>query len=87
MSAGRNQSDEAAGKLGFTSAELAAPEVKILSTGIIIDASVICGVLVPALVALLGRANWWLPRPAARLLHTRRSPPGWPTAHLGRPGR
>jgi len=65
--------------------------VKILSTGlaagIIIDASVICGVLVPALVALLGRANWWLPRPAARLLHTRRSPPGWPTAHLGRPGR
>jgi putative drug exporter of the RND superfamily len=48
--------------------------VKILSTGlaagIIIDASVIRGVLAPALVALLGRANWWLPRPAARLLHT-----------------
>jgi RND superfamily putative drug exporter len=46
--------------------------VKILSTGlaagIVIDASVIRGVLAPALVALLGRANWWLPRPAARLL-------------------
>ena len=46
--------------------------MKILSTGlaagIIIDATVIRGVLAPALVALLGRANWWLPRPAARLL-------------------
>ena len=48
-------------------------DVKILSTvlaaGIIIDATVIRGVLAPALVALFGRANWWFPRPAARLLH------------------
>ena len=48
-------------------------DVKILSTGlvagIIIDATVIRGVLAPALVALLGQANWWLPGPAARLLH------------------
>jgi putative drug exporter of the RND superfamily len=47
-------------------------DVKILSTGlaagIIIDATVIRGVLAPALVVLFGRANWWLPRPAARLL-------------------
>ena len=47
-------------------------DVKILSTGlaagIIIDATVIRGVLAPALVALLGRVNWWLPGPAARLL-------------------
>jgi RND superfamily putative drug exporter len=47
-------------------------DVKILSTGlaagIIIDATIIRGVLAPALVALLGRANWWLPRPVARLL-------------------
>jgi RND superfamily putative drug exporter len=47
-------------------------DVKILSTGlaagIIIDATVIRGVLAPALVALLGRFNWWLPRPVARLL-------------------
>ncbi len=47
-------------------------DVKILSTGlaagIVIDATVIRGVLAPALVTLLGRANWWLPRPAARLL-------------------
>ncbi len=47
-------------------------DVKILATGlaagIIIDATIIRGVLAPALVGLLGRANWWLPRPAARLL-------------------
>jgi RND superfamily putative drug exporter len=47
-------------------------DVKILSTGlaagIIIDATIIRGVLAPALVALLGRVNWWLPRPVARLL-------------------
>jgi RND superfamily putative drug exporter len=50
-------------------------DVKILSTGlaagIIIDATVIRGVLAPALVALLGRANWWLPSPVARLLRVR----------------
>jgi RND superfamily putative drug exporter len=47
-------------------------DVKILATGlaagIIIDATVIRGVLAPALVALLGRFNWWLPAPAATLL-------------------
>ena len=48
-------------------------DVKILSTGlaagIIIDATVIRGVLAPALLALFGRVNWWLPGLAARLLH------------------
>ena len=48
-------------------------DVKILSTGlaagIIIDATIIRGVLAPALVALLGRYNWWLPAPIGRLLH------------------
>jgi RND superfamily putative drug exporter len=47
-------------------------DVKILSTGlaagIIIDATIIRGILAPALVALLGRFNWWLPAPVARLL-------------------
>ena len=65
-------------------------DVKILSTGlaagIIIDATVIRGVLAPALVALFGRANWWLPRPAVRLLRVapldpgRDRPPGPPPA-------
>jgi RND superfamily putative drug exporter len=40
-------------------------EVKMLATtlalGIIIDATIVRGVLAPALVAAMGRANWWLP--------------------------
>jgi len=47
-------------------------EAKMFATalggGILLDATLIRGVLAPALVALLGRWNWWLPRPAARLL-------------------
>jgi putative drug exporter of the RND superfamily len=47
-------------------------EAKMFATalggGILLDATLIRGVLAPAAVALLGRWNWWLPRPAARLL-------------------
>lgn len=49
-------------------------DVKILSTGlvtgVIIDATIIRGVLAPALVALLDRTNWWLPVFVAQLLRT-----------------
>jgi RND superfamily putative drug exporter len=34
---------------------------------VLIDASVIRALLVPALMALLGNANWWAPRPLRRL--------------------
>lgn len=40
-----------------------------LGGGILLDATLIRGVLAPAMVALLGRWNWWLPRSAARALH------------------
>jgi len=47
-------------------------DLKILATGlgagILIDALVIRCLLVPAMVALFGRANWWLPGWLARLL-------------------
>src|SRR6185295_18416840 len=47
-------------------------EAKMFATalggGILIDATIIRGVLAPAAVALLGRWNWWLPSWAARLL-------------------
>ena len=47
-------------------------DLKILATGlgagILIDAVVVRCLLVPALVALFGRANWWLPSWLARLL-------------------
>ena len=47
-------------------------EAKMLATapsgGILLDATLIRGVLAPAVVALLGRWNWWLPGGAARVL-------------------
>jgi RND superfamily putative drug exporter len=56
-------------------------DLKILATGlgagILIDAVVIRCLLVPAMVALFGRANWWLPAPMARLL---RAPAATPQA-------
>jgi putative drug exporter of the RND superfamily len=39
-----------------------------LSAGVIFDATVIRALLVPSLMHLLGRWNWWFPRPVARLL-------------------
>jgi RND superfamily putative drug exporter len=39
-----------------------------LSFGILLDAIVVRTLLVPALVALMGRWNWWLPAGLARLL-------------------
>jgi RND superfamily putative drug exporter len=58
-------------------------DVKILATGlgagILIDATVLRALLLPALVGLMGRWNWWLPGWAARLL---RVPPS-PAPHEG----
>jgi RND superfamily putative drug exporter len=48
------------------------PSIKELGLGnavaIAIDATLVRLVLVPAAMELLGRWNWWLPRPLARLL-------------------
>jgi RND superfamily putative drug exporter len=38
-----------------------------LAFAVVLDAVVVRSLLVPALVALLGRSVWWLPRPLARL--------------------
>ena len=47
-------------------------EIKVLATGlaagIALDATVVRALVVPALVSLLGRANWWLPGWAGRLV-------------------
>lgn len=37
------------------------------ATGILLDAFVVRALLVPSLMALMGRWNWWSPRPLARL--------------------
>jgi putative drug exporter of the RND superfamily len=42
-----------------------------LAAGIIFDATVIRALLVPALMQLMGKWNWWLPDGAARLLRVR----------------
>jgi putative drug exporter of the RND superfamily len=56
------------------------PEVSLkvfatgLGAGILLDATVVRALLVPALVSLLGRWNWWLPAWAARPLGVAPSP-------------
>ena len=53
-------------------------EVKMLATGlaagILIDATIIRALIVPAVISLMGRWNWWLPRWSARLLRVEPSP-------------
>jgi putative drug exporter of the RND superfamily len=53
-------------------------EAKMFATalggGILIDATIIRGLLAPAAVAILGRWNWWLPAPPARILRVEASP-------------
>jgi RND superfamily putative drug exporter len=39
-----------------------------LAAAVLVDAAVVRLVLVPAVMELLGRANWWLPSWLARLL-------------------
>jgi putative drug exporter of the RND superfamily len=59
----------------------ATPEtaIKMLATalgaGILLDAVVIRSLLLPALIGILGRWNWWLPAPAARILRVAPSAP------------
>jgi putative drug exporter of the RND superfamily len=53
-------------------------EVKVMATGlaagILLDATVIRALFVPAVISLFGRWNWWLPPTPARLLRVEPSP-------------
>jgi RND superfamily putative drug exporter len=53
-------------------------DIKVLGTalgvGILIDATLVRALLVPALVSLFGRWNWWLPMWMARVLRVEPSP-------------
>jgi RND superfamily putative drug exporter len=53
-----------------------------LAAGVIFDATVIRTLLVPSIMRLMGRWNWWLPQTAATALRTRPSPV--PTTEAGR---
>jgi RND superfamily putative drug exporter len=46
-----------------------------LAAGILLDATVIRALIVPAVIALMGRWNWWLPHWPARLLRVEPSLP------------
>jgi putative drug exporter of the RND superfamily len=47
-------------------------DIKVLATGlgvgILLDATIVRALLLPALVSLLGRYNWWMPAPVAKVL-------------------
>jgi putative drug exporter of the RND superfamily len=66
--------------LAFTSMA-SAPETDVrmmatgLAAGIILDATVIRALIVPAVIALMGRWNWWLPKWPARVLRVEPSLP------------
>ena len=53
-------------------------DIKVLGTalgvGILIDATIVRALLVPALVSSFGRWNWWLPAGLAKLLRVEASP-------------
>jgi RND superfamily putative drug exporter len=45
-----------------------------LAVAVFVDATLVRSLLVPALMAVLGRWNWWLPAPLARLVRVAPSP-------------
>jgi putative drug exporter of the RND superfamily len=45
-----------------------------LAVAIFVDATIVRALLVPSLMALFGRYNWWLPRPLARVVRVAPSP-------------
>jgi RND superfamily putative drug exporter len=53
-----------------------------LGVGVLIDATIIRGLLLPSTMVLLGRWNWWLPAGVARLLKTKASPLDQPEVRL-----
>ena len=45
-----------------------------LAVAILLDATLVRAVMVPALMAVMGRYNWWLPARVARVVRVRPSP-------------
>ena len=64
--------------------ELAIKQIGLgFAAAIFVDAFIIRTVLVPAIMHMLGRANWWLPAPANRPSPaSMSSPPSWPSHQI-----
>lgn len=45
-----------------------------LALAVVVDATIVRGLMLPSIMALLGRWNWWLPSIGARILRTEPSP-------------
>jgi RND superfamily putative drug exporter len=45
-----------------------------LAVGILIDATIVWALLMPALIVIFGKFNWWIPGPLARLVGVRERP-------------
>jgi RND superfamily putative drug exporter len=45
-----------------------------LGVGILLDATIVRALLVPALMSLMGKWNWWLPTPVAKILRIAPNP-------------
>ena len=45
-----------------------------LAVAVLLDATIVRAVMVPALMAIMGAYNWWLPAPLARVVRVRPSP-------------
>jgi RND superfamily putative drug exporter len=76
--------------LGFVAMATApSSQVKMIATGlgagIILDATIIRALLVPAAVALFGRWNWYLPDRAARILRVPPAPHNQPATDAAEP--
>jgi hypothetical protein len=82
----KTRTDRALSRAGVSPDSASAPvtDVKVMATGlgigILIDATIVRALLVPALVVLFGRYNWWLPSPLARVLGVAPSSVGTSTA-------
>jgi uncharacterized membrane protein YdfJ with MMPL/SSD domain len=57
-----------------------------LAVAILVDVTIVRALLVPALMALFGRWNWWLPDKVARLARVAPSPLADPRPALRAPG-
>jgi RND superfamily putative drug exporter len=66
------------------------PRIKMfglgLATAILVDATIVRMVLVPAIMKLLGNANWWMPRRLRRLSRIALPPLAWASQMEDQPG-